>query len=102
MEADRSSAALDQTITTLQGGVLQVGVGSSIPAWEGTLAASGRPELTAVSENLATLRTLLASGNFDPTKAGGLLQTLGSQTQAVAPLLNMDGRRGIRVRDQGP
>ena len=86
MEAGRTGAALDQTITTLQGGVLQLGAGSAIPAisaWEGTLASSGKPKLAAISENLAALRTMLASGDFDPVEAGRLLQTLGTQTQAV-------------------
>lgn len=87
MEADKTNAALDQTISTLQGGVLQLGVGAAIPAissWEQTLAATGKPELTDISENLASLRALLTAGDADPAEAGRLLQTLGAQTQAVA------------------
>lgn len=87
MEDAKTGAALDQTITTLQGGVLQLGVGAAIPAiasWERTLAAAGKPELSAISENLAGLRTLLSTGDFDPAEAGRLLRTLGAQTQAVA------------------
>ena len=87
MEADKTNVALDQTISTLQGGVLQLGVGSAIPAissWEQTLAATGKPELTAISEDLAALRTLLTSGNADPAEVGRLLEALGAQTQAVA------------------
>lgn len=87
MESDKTGAALDQTITTLQGGILQLGVGSAIPAiasWERTLAAAGKPELTAISENLVNLRTLLTAGDSDPAEASRLLQTLGAQTQAVA------------------
>ena len=48
MESGDTTAALDQTITTLQGGVLQLGVGSAIPViagWERTLSSSGAPEL---------------------------------------------------------
>ncbi len=87
MEKDKTGAALDQTISTLQGGVSQLGAGAAIPAiasWERTLAAAGKPELAAISENLAGLRTLLGAGDFDPAEAGRLLQTLGAQTQAVA------------------
>ncbi len=82
-----STAALDKTIATLQGGVLQLGVGSAIPViagWEQTLSSSGAPELAAVAENLAALRTMLAAGDFDPAEAGRLLQILGQQTQAAA------------------
>lgn len=87
MEAGNTNAALDQTIATLQGGALQLGVGAAIPAiasWEQTLAAAGKPELTAISGNLAALRTLLTAGDADPAEASRLLQTLGAQTQAVA------------------
>ena len=87
MEQDKTGAALDQTITTLQGGISQLGAGAAIPvisSWEQTLASAGKPELSAISENLASLRTHLGAGDFDPVEAGRLLQTLGAQTQAVA------------------
>lgn len=87
MEVDKTNVALDQTISTLQGGVLQLGVGSAIPAissWEQTLAATGKPELATIAENLAALRTFLTSDDADPAEVGELLQTLGAQTQAVA------------------
>jgi hypothetical protein len=55
-----------------------------IEVWEQRLAASGSPELLLIADNLATLRVLLLSGDFDPTAVGEILVTLGEQLQAVA------------------
>lgn len=87
METNQTSTALGQTLSSLQGGILQLGVGAAIPVvagWEQTLAALPVPELKAVSENLNTLRNGLASGDADPAELGRLLQTLGEQVRGVA------------------
>ena len=87
METNRANAALGQTVASLQGGVLLLGIGSAIPviaSWEQTLAASRTPELVSIADNLAVLRSRLAADSFDPAEVGRLLQTLGEQTRSVA------------------
>ena len=87
MDAMSAGTVLNQTVGQLQGGLLQLSIGSAIPviaAWEQTLASSSAPELTSVAQNLGTLRNQLANPNFDPNEVGQLLATLGAQVQAVA------------------
>ena len=87
MEANRASAALGQTVAALQGGVQLFGIGAAIPViagWEQALAASRNPELVAIADNLAVLRSMLAAESFDPAEVGRLLQKLGDQTSSVA------------------
>jgi uncharacterized membrane protein len=86
VEPQGASTALNQTAAQLQGGILRLGIGTAIlviASWEGTLSASGLPELRGVAENLGTLRERLASDSFDPGEVGGLLTTLGAQVQAL-------------------
>ena len=87
MEANQTEAALDATVTSLQGGVRRLGVEAAllvIESWEQKLAASGSPNLMPVAENLGALRALLSAGDFDPVAVGELLATLGEQVQRIA------------------
>ena len=80
-------AALDRTASSLRDGVQRLGIEAALPViedWEERLSALDSPELTAVAENLATLRTQLSSDDFDPATVGRLLITLGKQVQIVA------------------
>ena len=87
MESDEIGIELDRAATYLQGGILRPTIEEAlrvIEVWEQRLAASESPELVLIADNLATLRTLLLSGDFDPAAVGRLLVTLGEQVQAVA------------------
>lgn len=86
MEQNETNAALNQTVSQLQGGVLRLGIGSAIPViagWERTLAATRLPALAPIAENLGVLRSRLASESFDPAEVGALLNELGNQVRAV-------------------
>ncbi len=87
MESNEIGIELDRATTYLQGGILRPTIEEAlrvIEIWEQRLAASESPELVPIADNLATLRTLLLSGDFDPAAVGRLLVTLGQQVQAVA------------------
>lgn len=80
-------AALDRTIGSLRDGIRQLGIEAALPViegWEERLSPLDSPELAAVAENLATLRSYLAADEFDPETVGRLLITLGKQVQVVA------------------
>ena len=80
-------AALDRTTSSLRDGVRQLGIEAALPiivGWEERLSALDGPELAAVAENLAVLRSHLASDDFDPDTVGRLLIALGKQVQVVA------------------
>ena len=79
--------ALDRTVKSLRDGVQRLGIEAALPViedWEEKLSALDSPELAAVAENLATLRTRLSADDFDPDAVGQLLITLGKQVQVVA------------------
>lgn len=87
MEANEIGIELDRAASFLRGGVRRSTIEAGlrvIEVWEQRLAASDDPELSSVAENLATLRTLLLAGDFDPAAVGRLLVTLGEQVRAVA------------------
>jgi hypothetical protein len=80
-------AALDHTISSLRDGIHQLGIEAALPViegWEERLSALDSPELAAVAENLAALRSHLSADDFDPDAVGRLLITLGKQVQVVA------------------
>ncbi|HET6262788.1 MAG TPA: hypothetical protein VFG99_11210 [Chloroflexia bacterium] len=80
-------AALDHTISSLRDGIHQLGIEAALPViegWEERLSALDSPELAAVAENLAALRSHLSADDFDPNAVGRLLITLGKQVQVVA------------------
>lgn len=80
-------AALDRTARSLQNGIWQLGIEAALPlieGWEEKLSALDSPELAAVAENLAALRSHLSADDFDPNAVGQLLITLGKQVQVVA------------------
>lgn len=86
--------ALDLTVASLREGVVRLGVAAALPeisAWQERLAASGDPDLTAVSETLGKLKTQLSLDGFDPVSIGALLTSLGSQVEQVA---------GVEVAEQ--
>lgn len=87
MAENEISEALNLTLTSLREGVVRLGVATALPeisAWQGRLAASGDPGLTAVAETLEELRTQLDLPNFDPVSVGALLMSLGDQVEQVA------------------
>ena len=87
MEANETNSALDATVASLQGGAERLGIQAALPViedWEQRLAASGRPELAPVAENLGALRALLSARDLDQAAVGRLLATLGEQVQRVA------------------
>ena len=80
-------ASLDRTTRSLRDGIQQLGIEAALPViedWEERLSALDSPELAAVAENLAALRSYLSADDFDPDTVGGLLITLGKQVQVVA------------------
>ena len=80
-------AALDRTTSSLRDGIRQLGIEAALPViegWEERLSTLDSPELAAVAENLATLRSHLWADDFDPDAVGRLLITLGKQVQVVA------------------
>ncbi len=80
-------AALDLTIRSLRDGIRQLGIEAALPVlegWEERLSSLDSPELAAVAENLAALRSHLSADDFDPNAVRRLLITLGKQVQVVA------------------
>ena len=79
--------ALDRTTSSLRDGVRQLGIEAALPiieGWEERLSGLHSPELAAVAENLATLKSHLSADDFDSDAVGRLLITLGKQVQVVA------------------
>jgi hypothetical protein len=80
-------AALERTTRSLRDGIRQLGIEAALPViegWEERLSSLDSPELAAVAENLAALRSHLSADDFDPNAVGRLLITLGKQVQVVA------------------
>ena len=80
-------AAIDYTVSSLRDGIHQLGIEAALPViegWEERLSALDSPELAAVAENLAALRSHLSADDFAPEAVGRLLITLGKQVQVVA------------------
>ena len=87
MAENDTSAALDRTTRSLRDGIRQLGIEAALPViegWEERLSSLDSPELAAVAENLAALRSHLSADDFDPNAVGKLLITLGKQVQVVA------------------
>lgn len=87
MESNEIYAALESTVTSLQGGVQRLGIAAALPViegWEGRLAASEDSELTPVAENLGELRIQLSASDLDQAAVGRLLADLGDQVQRLA------------------
>ncbi len=110
MEANETGIELDRAATFLRGGIRRPTIEEGlrvIEVWEQRLAASGSPELVPIADNLAALRVLLLSGDFDPAAVGELLATLGEQVQAVAdsdvgaPVTDRLSLLGTLLTDQG-
>lgn len=86
-EPGDTGADLDQAVAVLQGGVERTGMEAAlrvIETWEQKLAASGTPELVAISDDLASLRVQLLTGEFDPAAVGQLMSNIGDQVRSVA------------------
>jgi hypothetical protein len=82
-----TGAGLDRTTRSLRDGIRQLGIEAALPViegWEERLSSLDSPELAAVAENLAALRSHLSADDFDPNTVGRLLITLGKQVQVVA------------------
>jgi hypothetical protein len=80
-------AALERTTRSLREGIRHLGIEAALPlieGWEERLSALDSPELAAVAENLATLRSHLSADDLTPDAVGRLLITLGKQVQVVA------------------
>ena len=79
--------AIDLTASSLERGVVRLGVAAALPeiaAWRERLAASGDPDLVAVAGTLEELRRQLDSPGLDPVSVGALLMSLGDQVEGVA------------------
>ena len=79
--------ALDGTLSSLQEGVVRLGIAAAVPeisAWEQRLAASGDAELEAVAGILSELKAQLDPDGFDPATIGATLMSLGDQVEQVA------------------
>jgi hypothetical protein len=78
-----------------------------IETWEQRLAASERPELIPISNNLADLRIQLLAGDSNPSAVGRLLMTLGEQVGSVvesdigAPVADRLSQLSALLTDQG-
>jgi hypothetical protein len=80
-------AALERTTRSLREGIRHLGIEAALPlieGWEERLSALDSPELAAIAENLATLRSHLSADDLAPDAVGRLLITLGKQVQVVA------------------
>jgi hypothetical protein len=87
VEENDIGAALDRTTSSLRDGIRQLGIEAALPiieGWEERLSSLDSPELAAVAENLAALRSLLSADDFEPNAVGRLLIALGKQVQVVA------------------
>ncbi len=87
MAENDTGAAIDRTTSSLRDGVWQLGIEAALPiieGWEERLSAVDSPELAAVAENLAALKSHLSADDFDSDTVGRLLITLGQQVQVVA------------------
>ena len=95
MEMNETNSALDATVASLQGGVEQLSIEAALPMiedWQERLMALDSPELTAVAENLGTLKAQLSADDFDPAAVGQILLVLGEQVRRVA-----DGPAGTQA-----
>ena len=80
-------AALGDTVTSLLGGVQQMGAAAALPiieGWERRLVSLGNPEFAPIAQVLTELKTQLSVDGTDPPTVGALLLTLGVQVAAVA------------------
>ncbi len=87
MAANEIDAALEEAVAVLQGGVERPDMEAPlrvIETWEQRLAASERPELVPIADNLAALRIQLLADASDPAAVGQLLVTLGRQVRSVS------------------
>lgn len=87
MTKDHIGGALEDTLDSLRGGIVRLGIEAALPeisAWEERLAASGDPGLEAVAKTLSELGVQLDPDGFDPVTIGALLMSLGDQVEQVA------------------
>ena len=89
MEEQRTitEETLDATIVYLEGlptTVSPESAVSSISDWEHRVRSAGKPELTAVADELANLGKLLASGDLDGHAIGTSMTKLGEYTTLAA------------------
>ena len=87
MATNEIDAALEEAVAVLQGGVQRSEMEAALrvlETWEQRLAASDRPELMSIADNLAALRIQLLADNSDLTAVGQLLVTLGEQARSVS------------------
>jgi hypothetical protein len=93
--ANELRAVLDRTVASLREGVQRLGIEAALPMiedWQQRLMALDSPELTAVAENLGTLKAQLSADDFDPAAVGQILLVLGEQVRRVA-----DGPAGTQA-----
>jgi hypothetical protein len=93
--ANEFRAVLGRTVASLREGVQRLGIEAALPMiedWQQRLMALDSPELTAVAENLGTLKAQLSADDFDPAAVGQILLVLGEQVRRVA-----DGPAGTQA-----
>ena len=93
--ANEFRSVLDRTVASLREGVQRLGIEAALPMiedWQERLMALDSLELTAVAENLGTLKAQLSADDFDPAAVGQILLVLGEQVRRVA-----DGPAGTQA-----
>ena len=85
---DDFSALLDETLTLLSAGLPAKKSDdhphAEIERWETVLAASDRPGLAKITQELGLLREALASKDTNPHDVAEILASLGAETAKVA------------------
>lgn len=108
--AESVVAALGDTVTSLLGGVQQMGAAAALPTiegWERRLVSLGNPEFAPIAQVLTELKTQLSVDGTNPQTVGALLLTLGVQVAAVAesdlgaPVSGELGRLSVLLTEQG-
>ena len=85
--AQSDSPTVDETISTLQGGLTAIPLDaaiSNIEGWQAQLDGSSDAAVQDISSQLGELKTALQADTIDGTEVGGLLVRLGEGTAAAA------------------
>ena len=78
---------IDETVSTLDGGVRNLAVNvaiNQIEGWRLRLEATGVPELQPIADGLTRLQNHLTSDEVDAEAVGGILADLGDQVRGLA------------------
>ena len=88
MESNQvSPEGIDETISTLDGGVRNLAMNAAlnqIEGWKLRLEASGVPELEPIADGLGRLQDQLTSDGVDAGEVGAILADLGGQVSSLA------------------